>query len=212
MLPLRVLRALLREPLVSGSLEPPLNFKAHGQVISISSWKVKMATRKTSKGKPKNRSSLTRRTAVLEGLRPSRYYRGLTRKAQQQRAKEIQRFGAKDTSDPSAYVGFKTDVGVKTKPSSYTESWNKLFPEAKSLEERAKVTGVPKRFLQESFDRGMAAWRTGHRPGATQQQWGYARVSSFLLCGKTHYSTDSDLVRKAVKASALARKWFSRCR
>jgi hypothetical protein len=41
----------------------------------------------------------------------------------------------------------------------------------------------------------MAAWRTGHRPGATQQQWGYARVHSFLLCGKTHYTTDSDLVK-----------------
>ena len=157
------------------------------------------------------RSSLTRRAAVLKGLRPSRYYAGLTRKAQKAREKEIKRFGAKATDDPKAYVGFKTDIGVKTKPSSYTQEWNALFPDAKSLEERAKVTGVPLRFIQESFDRGMAAWRTGHRPGATQQQWGYARVSSFLLCGKTHYTTDSDLARKATRLSASARRWFSRC-
>ncbi len=150
----------------------------------------------------------TRRKGVLW---PKKYYRGLTRKKALEREKEIKRFGAKDTSDPKAYVGFQTDKGVKTKPSSYTTQWNKMFPDAKSLEERAKVTGVPKRFLQESFDRGMAAWRTGHRPGATQQQWGYARVSSFLLCGKTHYSTDSDLAREASRTSASARRWFTRC-
>lgn len=144
-------------------------------------------------------------------LWPPKYYRGLTKKKALQRKKEIQKFGSLDTSDPKAYIGFQTDKGVKTKPSSYTQSWNKLFPDAKSLEERAKVTGVPLNHIQESFDRGMAAWRTGHRPGATQQQWGYARVSSMLLCGKTHYSTDSDLVRKAKEESSEARKWFKRC-
>ena len=55
----------------------------------------------------------------------------------------------------------------------------------------------------------MAAWRTGHRPGATQQQWGYARVSSFLLKGKTYHTTDADLATEAKKASAGARKWWS---
>jgi hypothetical protein len=143
-------------------------------------------------------------------LWPRKYYRGLTRKKALERKKEIEKFGVKDTKDPSAYVGFKTDKGVKTKPSSYTKEWNKLFPDAKSLEERAKVTGVPKKFLQESYDRGMAAWRTGHRPGATQQQWGYARVSSFLLSGKTYETTDSDLARKAKKASKSAAAWWKK--
>jgi hypothetical protein len=81
----------------------------------------------------------------------------------------------------------------------------------KSLEDRAAATGVPVRFLRESYNRGMAAWRTGHRPGATQQQWGYARVSSFLLCGKTHYTTDADLVKEASAASSKAKAWFKRC-
>lgn len=143
-------------------------------------------------------------------LWPPKYYRGLTRKKALERKKEIEKFGSKSTGDPSAYIGFKTDKGVKTKPSSYTKAWNKLFPDAKSLDERAKATGVPKRYLQESYDRGMAAWRTGHRPGATQQQWGYARVSSFLLCGKTHYSTDSDLVRKAKAESKSAVSWWKK--
>ncbi len=143
---------------------------------------------------------------------PPKYYKGLSRKKAAERKKEIMKFGKKKTDDPKAYVGFKTDIGVKTKPSSYTEQWNKLFPKAKSIKERAEATGIPEKFLQESYDRGMAAWRTGHRPGATQQQWGYARASSMALCGKTHYTTDSDLVRKAKQKSRKARKWFSRCK
>ena len=42
----------------------------------------------------------------------------------------------------------------------------------------------------------MAAWRTGHRPGASQQAWAYARVSSFLTKGKTYYTADADLAKK----------------
>ena len=107
-----------------------------------------------------------------------------------------------------AYTGFKTNVGVKTKKSSYTQEWDRLFPNVKSLKDRAKVTGVPERLLRESYNRGMAAWRTGHRPGATQQQWGYARVSSMLLLGKTAMTTDSDLVAEAKRVSAKARAWY----
>jgi len=141
-------------------------------------------------------------------LWPHKYYRGLTRKQAAKRQKEIATFGALDTKDPKAYVGFQTDVGVKTKPSSYTKAWDARFPGVKSLEDRAAATGVPVRFLKESYNRGMAAWRTGHRPGATQQQWGYARVSSFLLCGKTYHTTDSDIVRRARAASKSADAWW----
>lgn len=113
-----------------------------------------------------------------------------------------------DWKDPKAYKGFKTNLLRKTRKSSYTADWNRLFPEAKSLKERAEATGVPEDLLRQSFNRGMAAWRTGHRPAATQQQWGYARVSSMLLLGKTAYSTDADLVREAKRRSAKARAWY----
>jgi hypothetical protein len=39
----------------------------------------------------------------------------------------------------------------------------------------------------------MAAWKTGHRPGANQQQWAYARVNSFITGGKTRTTGDADL-------------------
>ena len=116
-----------------------------------------------------------------------------------------------DFKDPKAYAGFETDKGVKTRRSGYTSKFQKLFPNAKSLEEKAKATGVPVEALKESYNRGMAAWRTGHRPGATEQQWGYARVHSLLTCGKTYHTTDSDIVRKTRRKSKSARKWWKRC-
>ena len=141
---------------------------------------------------------------------PLKYYKGLSAKQKTLRRKEIQHFGAMSWKNSKAYVGFKTDKGVLTRTSTYTSDWKKKFPEAKSLEEKAKATGVPLKYITESYNRGMAAWRTGHRPGATPQQWGYARVHSFLLCGKTHYSTDSDLVHKATEESNTAKKWWQK--
>jgi len=142
---------------------------------------------------------------------PYKYHAGLSKKKNKTRKAEAKKFGAKHWKDPAAYVGFKTDRGVKTRKSSYTASWDRRFPGVKSLEDRAAATGVPVRFLRECYNRGMAAWRTGHRPGATEQQWGYARVSSLLLCGKTHYTTDADIVEKAIKASSKAAAWFKQC-
>lgn len=142
---------------------------------------------------------------------PNKYYTGLTRKQAAQRRKEILKFGAMDWRDPRAYVGFKTDRFGKRRTSSYTMKFRRMFPEARSLEDRAAATGVPVKFIKESYDRGLAAWRTGHRPGATPQQWGYARVASFLLCGKTHYGPDSDLVRATRRTSRPGRRWFTRC-
>jgi len=143
-------------------------------------------------------------------LWPHKYYRGLTRKKAAERRKEILKFGAKDWKDPSAYAGFKTDKGVKTKPSSYTTRFRKLFPDAKSLEEKATATGVPVKYLKECFDRGMAAWRTGHRPGASEEAWGYARTHSLLLKGKTYRTADADIARRAIEESESAKKWFSK--
>ena len=160
----------------------------------------------------KGRRSSTRKLKKDNPLHPHKYYAGLTRKQAAERRKEILKFGAMDFKDPKAYVGFKTDKYGKKKTSSYTMKFRRLFPEARSLTQKAKATGVPEKYLRTSYDRGLAAWRTGHRPGATPQQWGYARVHSLLMCGKTHYGPDSDVVRSAKKGSKTARAWFRRCK
>ncbi len=141
---------------------------------------------------------------------PPKYYRGLTLKQKILRKKEIESRKKYNWTDSRAYRKFKTNTLGKTKKSSYTKKWNKLIPEAKSLEERSKVTGVPLKYIKECYNRGMAAYKTGHRPFATQQQWGYARVSSLLCFGKTAKTTDADIVRRAKAESASAKKWFDK--
>ena len=43
----------------------------------------------------------------------------------------------------------------------------------------------------------MAAYKSGHRPGATAQQWAMARVNSFITKGKgTWGGADKDLASK----------------
>jgi hypothetical protein len=104
-------------------------------------------------------------------LGPTKYYKGLSKTRKLKRSKEIAKFGALHWKNPKAYVGFQTDKGVQTKTSNYTRRWKKRFPNATSLEEKSKATGIPLKFIKECFNRGMAAWRTGHRPGATEAQW-----------------------------------------
>lgn len=142
--------------------------------------------------------------------KPAKYFKGLSNKNKTLRKNEIKKYGSLSWKNRKAYVGFKSDNGIKTKKSKYTRSLQKLFPEAYSLESKSKVSGVPLKYITESFNRGMAAWRTGHRPGATQEQWGYARVNSFLLCGKTYYTTDNDLAKNAMEKSKKAKQWWQK--
>ncbi len=92
------------------------------------------------------------------------------------------------------YTKFRTDKGQKTKTSSYTQKFRKRYgSDVKSLPDIAKATGIPLKTVKTVYKRGLAAWRTGHRPGASPQAWGYARVYSFATKGKTYYTADKDL-------------------
>ena len=65
------------------------------------------------------------------------------------------------------------------------------------LKKKADKSGMPYSILKKVFDRGMAAWKTGHRPGASQQQWAYARVNSFITKSSgTWGGADKDLAKQ----------------
>lgn len=140
---------------------------------------------------------------------PQRYHTGLTAKQNKQRRATATRRRSMSWKNPKAYKPFLTDKGAKTRRSKYVLEWKKKFPKAHGIQGYSQATGVPLSLVKQSYNRGMAAWRTGHRPGASQQQWGYARAASFLTCGKTHYTTDSDLARKA-KKTAKGKRWFNK--
>ena len=65
------------------------------------------------------------------------------------------------------------------------------------LKKKSDKSGMSYSILKKVFDRGMAAWKTGHRPGASQQQWAYARVNSFITKSSgTWGGADKDLAKQ----------------
>lgn len=128
------------------------------------------------------------------------YYKGLSKKDKEERERVIKRRTKMDSDDPKAYKGFATDKGVKTKPSKWTAKFKKMYGEMtedqkkvvheklsakirKSLKNKAKKANAPMGALTQVYNKGLAAWRTGHRPGASQHAWAMGRVNSFLAGG-----------------------------
>jgi len=51
----------------------------------------------------------------------------------------------------------------------------------KALNKKAEKSGYSVKTLRKVFNRGVVAWRKGHRPGTTPTQWGLARVNAFIV-------------------------------
>ena len=123
-----------------------------------------------------------------EGTQPAKYYAGdMAKSTKQKRAAHF----AKKKSGPAP-----GDATAKTKPSKHTIKYKQMFGEKiEGLEKKAKKSGISYSILKKVYDRGMAAWKTGHRPGTTPQQWAFARVNSFITGGGARKS-DNDLWKK----------------
>lgn len=77
------------------------------------------------------------------------------------------------------------------------------------LKKKAEKSGISYGILKKVFDRGVAAWRTGHRPGTTPSQWGYARVNSFITKSSgTWGKADKDLAAKVRKEEVELDSFF----
>lgn len=72
-------------------------------------------------------------------------------------------------------------------------------PIRKALKKKSEKTGFPQGILTQVWKRGYAAWKTGHVPGTTPQQWAMARVNSFVTGGKTTKMSDKKLYQQAKK-------------
>ena len=65
------------------------------------------------------------------------------------------------------------------------------------LVNKAEKSGMPYGILKKVYDRGLAAYKTGHRPGTTAQQWAFARVNSFVTkSAGTWGKADADLAKQ----------------
>ena len=149
-----------------------------------------------------------------KGSQPAGYYKGLGKSTKSKRAAQFKKQAKMDDDNPAAYKPAPGDARAKTKPSKHTKKFKQMYGEmaehltfedfmveAKgtdaALKKKADKSGMPLGILKKVFNRGVAAWRTGHRPGTTAVQWGLARVNSFVTKSKgTWGKADADLAKQ----------------
>lgn len=153
------------------------------------------------------------------------YGKGLSKSTKDKRQAQFNKQAKLDDDDPKAYKPAPGDTRAKTKLSKHTIAYRKKFGEfvekealeqgtdelvkaykkitpleekqLAGLKKKAEKSGIAYGILKQVFNRGMAAWKTGHRPGATPHQWAYARVNSFITKSKgTWGGADKDLAAK----------------
>jgi len=86
---------------------------------------------------------------------------------------------------------------------SSNKSLNKDFINEKTdvmIKNKAKASGISASILRQVYSRGAAAWKSGHRPGVSQQQWAAGRLNSFITGKGGARKADADLWAKAKKS------------
>jgi len=185
-----------------------------------------------------------------DGTQPKKYYSGLKKSTKSARDAHFKKGAKMDDDNPSAYKPAPGDSKGKTKPSTHTQKFKKMFGEVDeevlsandirdwsllpetidmfkdkyqtdwkieldntiaemmkdieidetataAIKNKADKSGMPAGVLRKVYNRGVAAWRTGHRPGTTPQQWGLARVNSFVTKSSgTWGKADADLAKQ----------------
>ena len=145
-----------------------------------------------------------------DGTQPAKYYAKdaegdkMSKSTKQARARHFAKYGKKDDDMDKNYKPAPGDKGAETKPSVHTKKFKQMYGELKNLDEKidglvkkAEKSGMPYSVLKKVYDRGMAAWKTGHRPGTTPQQWAFARVNSFVTKSSgTWGGADKDLAKQ----------------
>ena len=140
--------------------------------------------------------------------------KGLSKSTADKRQAQFNKQTKMDDDDPRAYKPAPGDATAKTKPSKHTKKFKAMYGEMAdhltfedfmvekgkadaALKKKADKSGMPLGILRQVFNRGVAAWRTGHRPGTNPTQWGLARVNSFVTKSSgTWGKADKDLAAK----------------
>jgi hypothetical protein len=132
---------------------------------------------------------------------PQKYVSGLSTSTAKARAAHWKKMSKYSDKDPRAYKPAPGDATSETKPSKHTLAVRKMMAKEEvvvekadtSLAAKAEKSGISVSTLRKVYNRGVAAWNSGHRPGTTPQQWGHARVNSYINKGKTYHTADKDL-------------------
>ena len=131
---------------------------------------------------------------------PTRYLKGLNALEKMIAEDEIDKGYKYDADDPKAYEFWKSDIkatarGMKIGPSKHRLKYYKRYrknidkdykpsgdsPKRKFINRVVKETGIKRSIIEKIYDKGLAAWRVGHRPGVQQHQWAAGRVYAFAV-------------------------------
>ena len=128
-----------------------------------------------------------------------KYYSKLRESVEEGRMSDIDAMRKKGAS--AAKIAKELGLDVKIVKDILGENTNhpakELYESIEAVKKKAEKSGMPYSILKQVYDRGMAAWRGGHRPGATQVQWALARVNSFVTKSSgTWGGADKDLAAK----------------
>lgn len=147
---------------------------------------------------------------------PKKYLHGLKEKgkygSKQAMKKEIKKFKGKDEYKKNWDADFKNGKRIKTKKSASTKAYEKMYDSDlfenidTGLKEKSKKTKIPKFILRQVYNRGKAAWNSGHRPGVAQDQWAMGRVNSFITGVGGSRKADKDLWEKVKKLRKKQKK------
>ena len=119
---------------------------------------------------------------------PKRYTAGLNRKDKKKQMRSLNRSrkAYKTKKGKDKYYKRPKLKSFKEKKSSWTTKFKKKYPEAKTITQIAKATGIPRKALVEVKKKGMGAYySSGSRPNQTPHSWGMARMYSYILGGPT---------------------------
>jgi hypothetical protein len=121
---------------------------------------------------------------------PKHYVSGLSRKDKKKQIKSLKRsrksYKKKTKSKKQKYYTRPKLKSFQSKPSQWTRKFKKLYPEANTMNDIARVSGIPRKALQEVKKKGMGAYySSGSRPNQTAKSWGIARMYAYIMGSPT---------------------------
>jgi len=121
----------------------------------------------------------------LPGTQPKKYYKGLSDKEKEARAKQFAKGGDKPDDSPSSYKPAPGDADAKTKPSKHTKKYKQMFGEG-AVEDTRERHKREKEALKQQHDSEMDAARLQDAREKNQQTESFEINERQVWCSLQH--------------------------
>lgn len=122
------------------------------------------------------------------------YTKGLSKRDSNRQKKNIRT--SRKSYKKGKYINRPKLKSYKKKESGWTAKFHTRHPNAKTIPQIARATGIPSKALNAVKRKGMGAYySSGSRPNQTAHSWGKARMYSYILGGPTR-KVDKEITKK----------------